>query len=73
MQIRTNISFCFTFTVFIILVGIVVFSFVVSLTFVQQSGNYWLDVFDTFAGSVPLLIIAFFELIAVAWIYKYRR
>ncbi|XP_077965651.1 sodium- and chloride-dependent transporter XTRP3A-like [Styela clava] len=48
-------------------------SFLISLTFVQGSGNYWLDIFDTYAGSLPLLVIAFFELIAVGWVFKYRK
>ncbi|CAK8695812.1 unnamed protein product [Clavelina lepadiformis] len=56
-----------------VVVGIVLVSFLVSLTFIQGSGNYWLDVFDKYAGSIPLLIIAFFELIAVGWIYRYDR
>uniref|UniRef100_H2YE64 Transporter n=1 Tax=Ciona savignyi TaxID=51511 RepID=H2YE64_CIOSA len=48
---------------------IVIVSFLVSLTFVQGSGNYWLDVFDKYAGSIPLLIIAFFELTTLSWIF----
>ena len=30
---------------------------------------YWLGVFDDYCGTIPLLTIAFFELIAVAWVY----
>ena len=52
---------------------VVVVLFLVSLTFVQTSGSYWLDVFDAYAGGLPLLIIAFFELIAVGWVYTYKR
>jgi len=56
-----------------IVVALVGVSFVISLTFVQGSGNYWLDVFDNYAGSIPLLIIAFFELVSVAYLYNYFR
>uniref|UniRef100_F6WBL5 Transporter n=1 Tax=Ciona intestinalis TaxID=7719 RepID=F6WBL5_CIOIN len=56
-----------------VVAGIVLVSFLVSLTFVQGSGNYWLDVFDKYAGSLPLLIIAFFELTTLAWIYGYIK
>uniref|UniRef100_A0AAY4CCL1 Transporter n=1 Tax=Denticeps clupeoides TaxID=299321 RepID=A0AAY4CCL1_9TELE len=45
----------------------------VALIFVQGSGNYWLALFDTFAGSVPLLIIAFCEMIGVVYIYGIDR
>lgn len=44
-------------------------SFLVALIVSQRSGDYWLALFDSFAGSVPLLIIAFCEMIAVAYIY----
>uniref|UniRef100_A0A3P8VPR3 Transporter n=1 Tax=Cynoglossus semilaevis TaxID=244447 RepID=A0A3P8VPR3_CYNSE len=48
-------------------------SFVVSLLFAQQSGFYWVTLFDNFAGSVPLLTIGFIELIAVVHIYGIDR
>ncbi|MCJ8750140.1 hypothetical protein PDJAM_G00259130 [Pangasius djambal] len=53
-----------------VLTGIVcLVSFAVALIFTQSSGEYWLALFDGFAGSIPLLIIAFCEMIAVAYIY----
>ncbi|XP_074542591.1 inactive sodium-dependent neutral amino acid transporter B(0)AT3 [Halichoeres trimaculatus] len=48
---------------------ICIISFLVSLIFSLGSGNYWVEVFNNYVGSVPLLIIAFFELIAVAYIH----
>ncbi|XP_030644623.1 sodium-dependent neutral amino acid transporter B(0)AT1-like [Chanos chanos] len=48
-------------------------SFLIALIFVQSSGNYWLALFDGFAGSIPLLIIAFCEMIAVAYVYGIDR
>ncbi|KAM6959162.1 sodium-dependent neutral amino acid transporter B(0)AT1-like [Aplochiton taeniatus] len=44
-------------------------SFLIALLFAQRSGNYWLALFDNFAGSIPLLTIAFFEMIAVVYVY----
>uniref|UniRef100_A0A8C7T4R2 Transporter n=1 Tax=Oncorhynchus mykiss TaxID=8022 RepID=A0A8C7T4R2_ONCMY len=48
-------------------------SFLVALIFTMGSGNYWLEIFNSYVGSVPLLIIAFFEIIAVAYIYGIGR
>lgn len=48
-------------------------SFLVALIFTQGSGNYWVEVFNGYVGSVPLLIIAFFEIIAVSYIYGIRK
>ncbi|KAJ0003206.1 hypothetical protein NQD34_008304 [Periophthalmus magnuspinnatus] len=39
----------------------------------MRSGDYWLALFDSFAGSVPLLIIAFCEMVAVVYIYGIDR
>ncbi|KAL4629750.1 sodium-dependent neutral amino acid transporter B(0)AT1-like [Arapaima gigas] len=48
-------------------------SFLIALIFVQRSGNYWLALFDRFAGSIPLLIIAFCEMVAVVYLYGIDR
>ncbi|XP_053323289.1 sodium-dependent neutral amino acid transporter B(0)AT1 [Spea bombifrons] len=48
-------------------------SFLIALIFVLESGNYWLALFDSFAGSIPLLIIAFCEMFAVVYIYGIDR
>lgn len=48
-------------------------AFVLSLLFAQHSGIYWVNLFDNFAGSVPLLTIGFFEMIAVVYIYGIDR
>lgn len=33
----------------------------------QSSGNYWLALFDGFATSIPLLIVALCELLALVY------
>ncbi|XP_019364754.1 PREDICTED: sodium-dependent neutral amino acid transporter B(0)AT3-like isoform X2 [Gavialis gangeticus] len=48
-------------------------SFASALCFTLRSGSYWLHVFDSYAGSLPLLIIAFFEVTAVAYVYGIKR
>ncbi|XP_078543791.1 sodium-dependent neutral amino acid transporter B(0)AT1-like isoform X2 [Lissotriton helveticus] len=48
-------------------------SFLIALIFVLNSGNYWLALFDNFAGSIPLLIIAFCEMVGVVYIYGIDR
>ncbi|XP_029918835.1 sodium-dependent neutral amino acid transporter B(0)AT1-like [Myripristis murdjan] len=48
-------------------------AFIITLLFAQQSGNYWLTLFDNYAGSVPLLTIGFTEMIAVVYIYGIDR
>ncbi|XP_002187681.2 sodium-dependent neutral amino acid transporter B(0)AT3 isoform X1 [Taeniopygia guttata] len=48
-------------------------SFLIALCFTLRSGSYWIDIFDRYAGSVPLLVIAFFEVIGVVYIYKIKR
>ncbi|KAK9533118.1 hypothetical protein VZT92_009429 [Zoarces viviparus] len=40
-------------------------AFLSAFIFTMGSGNYWLEVFNSYVGSVPLLIIAFFEIIGV--------
>ncbi|KAF7656804.1 hypothetical protein LDENG_00035750 [Lucifuga dentata] len=56
----------FTATVFLI-------CFLLSLIFTLGSGSYWLELFNRYVGSAPLLFIAFFEVISVIWIYGLRR
>ncbi|XP_077347947.1 sodium-dependent neutral amino acid transporter B(0)AT1 [Lithobates pipiens] len=48
-------------------------SFLIALIFVLNSGNYWLALFDGYAGSIPLLIIAFCEMVSVVYIYGIDR
>ncbi|XP_033950373.1 sodium-dependent neutral amino acid transporter B(0)AT1-like [Pseudochaenichthys georgianus] len=42
-------------------------AFSTALIFTLGSGNYWVEVFNGYVGSVPLLVIAFFEITAVAY------
>uniref|UniRef100_I3JAT3 Transporter n=1 Tax=Oreochromis niloticus TaxID=8128 RepID=I3JAT3_ORENI len=48
-------------------------SFALGLIFTLRSGNYWLALFDNFAGSIPLLVIGFCEMFSVIYIYGIDR
>uniref|UniRef100_A0A671U0X2 Transporter n=1 Tax=Sparus aurata TaxID=8175 RepID=A0A671U0X2_SPAAU len=48
-------------------------SCLMGLIFAQGSGNYWLALFDSFAGSIPLLVIGFCEMFSVIYIYGADR
>ncbi|XP_034981991.2 sodium-dependent neutral amino acid transporter B(0)AT3-like [Zootoca vivipara] len=48
-------------------------AFLLGLVFTLRSGSYWLEMFDSFAGTLPLLIIGFFEVIGVVFIYGMKR
>uniref|UniRef100_A0A8C6PJ25 Transporter n=1 Tax=Nothobranchius furzeri TaxID=105023 RepID=A0A8C6PJ25_NOTFU len=47
--------------------------FLLALIFAQGSGNYWVEVFNSYVGSVPLLIIAFFEIIGVIYVHGMKN
>lgn len=65
-----NHSHCFLFVFFslIFLAIVCLISFLTSLIFALGSGNYWVEVFNSYVGSVPLLIIAFFEIVGVIYV-----
>ncbi|XP_054288933.1 sodium- and chloride-dependent transporter XTRP3-like [Macrosteles quadrilineatus] len=46
---------------------------VISMSFAHGAGNYVFILFDNFSGNFPLLIIAFFECIAVSYVYGLKR
>lgn len=47
--------------------------FLMALIFTMGSGNYWLEIFNTYVGSVPFLVIALFELIGIVFFYGTER
>jgi hypothetical protein len=44
-----------------------------STVFTMGSGNYCLEIFNSYVGSLPLLIIVFFEIIAVVYMYGINK
>ena len=49
------------------------FSCLVGLLFVTRAGEYWVTLFDAYAGSYALMAVAFWEVVAVGYIYGYDR
>ncbi|KHJ47817.1 hypothetical protein D918_01975 [Trichuris suis] len=48
--------------------------FLLGIPLVSKSGQYWLALIDYYgAGGISLLFIAFFEVIAVAWVFGASR
>lgn len=50
-----------------------IFCFIVGLIFCTGAGEYWLKLFDSFAGTIGLVVIALLEMIAVIYIYGHEK
>ncbi|XP_042216097.1 sodium-dependent neutral amino acid transporter B(0)AT3-like isoform X4 [Homarus americanus] len=48
-------------------------SLLFGLIFCTGAGEYWLGMFDTFAGSMGLIMIAFFETIVISYVYGHKK
>ncbi|XP_057684226.1 sodium-dependent neutral amino acid transporter B(0)AT3-like [Corythoichthys intestinalis] len=48
-------------------------AFFLSLIFTLASGNYWVEVFNTYIGSIPFLIVALFEVIGVVYVHGIKN
>ncbi|VDK46789.1 unnamed protein product [Gongylonema pulchrum] len=46
---------------------------VIGLVFSTHAGQYWVMLFDHFAGSYALMCVAFFEVIAVIYVYGWKK
>ncbi|XP_021064225.1 inactive sodium-dependent neutral amino acid transporter B(0)AT3 isoform X2 [Mus pahari] len=47
--------------------------FLSAICFTLQSGSYWLEIFDSFAASLNLIIFAFMEVVGVIHVYGMKR
>lgn len=47
--------------------------YLIAFVFTLNSGQYWLSLMDSYAGSIPLLVIAFCEMFAVVYVYGVDR
>ncbi|XP_055693760.1 sodium-dependent neutral amino acid transporter B(0)AT3 isoform X1 [Lutzomyia longipalpis] len=47
--------------------------FFIGLLFSTGAGEYWLKLFDSFAGTIGLVVIALMEMIAVIYIYGHEK
>jgi solute carrier family 6 (neurotransmitter transporter, amino acid/orphan) member 15/16/17/18/20 len=60
-------------TPFLILGGVCTICFFVGLIFCTGAGEYWLSLFDSFAGTIGLVLIALLEMVAIMYIYGHER
>ncbi|XP_017477338.1 PREDICTED: sodium-dependent neutral amino acid transporter B(0)AT3 [Rhagoletis zephyria] len=49
------------------------FCFTIGFIFCTGAGEYWLKMFDSFAGTIGLVVVALMETIAVVYIYGHER
>lgn len=47
--------------------------FFIGLIFTTGAGEYWLKMFDSFAGTIGLVVVALMEMIAVIYIYGHEK
>lgn len=47
--------------------------FFIGLIFTTGAGEYWLKMFDSFAGTIGLVVVALTEMIAVVYVYGYEK
>ncbi|XP_047492615.1 sodium-dependent neutral amino acid transporter B(0)AT3-like [Penaeus chinensis] len=47
--------------------------FFLSLMFTHGAGNYIFQLFDSFAGNIPLLVIGLFECLGISYIYGIKK
>lgn len=58
----------------ILLLGAVcVTCFFVGLIFCTGAGEYWLTLFDSFAGTIGLVLVALLETLAVMYVYGHKK
>lgn len=48
-------------------------TYLLAFIFTLNSGQYWLSLLDRYAGSIPLLIIAFCEMFGIVYVYGIDR
>lgn len=63
----------FFFSFFRMAATVCLFCFVVGLIFCTGAGEYWLKMFDSFAGTIGLVVIALLEMLAVVYIYGHEK
>lgn len=49
------------------------FCYIIGFLFCQHSGQYWLQMFDNYCATLPLLFIGLCELVGVSYIYTIER
>ncbi|KAG5865600.1 hypothetical protein JTB14_020734 [Gonioctena quinquepunctata] len=47
--------------------------FLVGIIFTTGAGEYWLSMFDSFAGTIGLVVVAFLEMVSVIYVYGHEK
>lgn len=45
----------------------------VGMIFVTGAGEYWVRVFDAYSATFGLSVVAFFEMVAVVYVYGFKQ
>lgn len=61
------------FLICICLAALCLSCFLIGLIFCTGAGEYWLKMFDSFAGTIGLVVIALMEMLAVIYIYGHEK
>lgn len=67
------VYFCLYHALFLFTACVCVICFFVGLLFCTGAGEYWLKMFDSFAGTIGLVVVALTEMIAVIFIYGHEK
>lgn len=54
-------------------IGVILVGFVISLLYATKGGLYWLDIVDRYVNNYGIIGVAFFECIAIGWIFKSKK
>ncbi|XP_023944246.2 sodium- and chloride-dependent transporter XTRP3 isoform X1 [Bicyclus anynana] len=68
-----DIDFFKRFSKPVITGAVCTFCFFVGLIFTTGAGEYWLKMFDSFAGTIGLVVVALLEMVSVIYIYGHER
>lgn len=47
--------------------------FLLGIVFTTGAGEYWLKMFDSFAGTIGLVVVALMEMVAVIYVYGHEK
>ncbi|XP_045762198.1 sodium-dependent neutral amino acid transporter B(0)AT3 isoform X4 [Maniola jurtina] len=68
-----DIDFFKRFSKPVITGAVCTFCFFVGLIFTTGAGEYWLKMFDSFAGTIGLVVVALLEMVSVVYIYGHEK
>lgn len=69
----STITSILVFDLLSVIAAVCIVSYLIGLLFVTGSGEYWVKIFDSFAGTTGLIFIALLESVAVMYIYGHRK